>query len=65
RRFDFTDDDDLALRLLKEEKVLVVSGTGFNWPGADHCRIVCLADTDTFGSALDGLERMLDRHRVQ
>ncbi len=64
RRFDFSDDEDLATRLLKEKKVLVVSGTGFNWPGADHCRIVCLANTDTLAVAMDRLSDFLGDHSV-
>jgi alanine-synthesizing transaminase len=34
------DDEKLVQDLLLQEKILVVQGTGFNWPGHDHLRIV-------------------------
>lgn len=40
--FNITDDVQFALDLLKREKVLIVQGTGFNWPTPDHFRIVFL-----------------------
>lgn len=49
------DDERLVLDLLEQEKILVVHGTGFNWPTPDHLRIVTLpwgADLQT------ALERM-------
>ncbi|AJW40889.1 pyridoxal phosphate-dependent aminotransferase [Rhodococcus sp. 15-725-2-2b] len=36
------DDEKLVQDLLLQEKILVVQGTGFNWPGHDHVRIVTL-----------------------
>ncbi len=36
------DDEKLVQDLLLQEKILVVQGTGFNWPGHDHIRIVTL-----------------------
>lgn len=36
------DDEKLVQDLLLQEKILVVQGTGFNWPGHDHLRIVTL-----------------------
>ncbi|MBK5222969.1 MAG: pyridoxal phosphate-dependent aminotransferase [Acidimicrobiia bacterium] len=36
------DDEKLVLDLLLQEKILVVQGTGFNWPDHDHLRIVTL-----------------------
>ncbi|NIL74711.1 MULTISPECIES: pyridoxal phosphate-dependent aminotransferase [Rhodococcus] len=36
------DDERLVQDLLLQEKILVVQGTGFNWPGHDHVRIVTL-----------------------
>lgn len=36
------DDEKLVQDLLLQEKILVVQGTGFNWPGHDHLRIVML-----------------------
>ena len=36
------DDEQLMLNLLRAEKVLLVQGTGFNWPTPDHFRVVFL-----------------------
>ena len=40
------DDQQFVLDLLASEKVLVVQGTGFNWPQPDHLRIVFLPNAD-------------------
>ena len=40
------DDEQFALDLLLEEKVLVVQGSGFNWPYTDHFRVVFLPNSD-------------------
>ncbi|MFK5584510.1 pyridoxal phosphate-dependent aminotransferase [Serinicoccus sp. LYQ131] len=49
------DDVQLCLDLLEQEKILVVHGTGFNWPTPDHLRVVTLP----WGADLkDALERM-------
>ena len=36
------DDEKMVLDLLLQEKILLVQGTAFNWPTADHFRIVFL-----------------------
>ena len=41
-KFHIKDDMQFAYDLLREEHVLVVQGTGFNWPDPDHFRIVYL-----------------------
>jgi len=49
------DDMRLCLDLLEQEHILVVHGSGFNWPATDHLRIVTLpAQRDL----TDALERM-------
>lgn len=40
--YEIHDDTQLVLDLLVNEKILVVQGTGFNWPHHDHFRIVTL-----------------------
>jgi alanine-synthesizing transaminase len=37
------DDEQFVLGLLRQEKLLVVQGTGFNWPHHDHFRLTTLA----------------------
>ncbi|HEY5856074.1 MAG TPA: pyridoxal phosphate-dependent aminotransferase [Aldersonia sp.] len=40
--YEIHDDERLVQDLLLQEKILVVQGTGFNWPNPDHLRIVTL-----------------------
>ncbi len=57
KRFNITDDQQLVLDLLLDKKVLLVQGTGFNWPEPDHLRIVFLPDVRVLK---DVFERMID-----
>ncbi|MEE8715761.1 MAG: aminotransferase class I/II-fold pyridoxal phosphate-dependent enzyme [Coriobacteriales bacterium] len=64
RRFGITDDNQFALDLLRRKRVLVVRGTGFNWPAPDHFRIVYLPDIDTLRQAMEALADFLsDYHQ--
>ena len=44
--YPIADDQQFAYELLAEEKVLIVQGTGFNWPRPDHFRLVFLPNPD-------------------
>ena len=55
------DDRRFALELLLEEHLLVVPGTAFGWPQADHLRIVTLPRTGELEDAAARLERFLRR----
>ncbi|HVO21292.1 MAG TPA: pyridoxal phosphate-dependent aminotransferase [Anaeromyxobacter sp.] len=57
------DDQQLILDLLVEEKVLVVQGTGFNWPHPDHFRVVFLPHEDELREAIERIARFLGRIR--
>ncbi len=61
RRFGIADDMKFAMELLQEEKVLVVHGSGFNWPHPDHFRMVFLPALDDLKLAIDRIGRMLQR----
>jgi alanine-synthesizing transaminase len=43
--------------LLLQEKILVVQGTGFNWPQPDHFRIVFLPEVAELETALSRMQR--------
>ncbi len=58
-KFTFQDDEQFVLDLLTEQKVLVVSGTGFNYPDKSHFRIVILPDLDTLTLAADRIQTFL------
>ncbi len=53
------DDQDFFLQLLEETKVMLVQGTGFNWPDADHFRIVFLPHEDDLREAIGRVARFL------
>lgn len=57
------DDEQFMLELLKEEKVLLVQGTGFNWPQPDHFRVVFLPHENDLTEALGRLARFLENYR--
>ncbi|HET6667093.1 MAG TPA: pyridoxal phosphate-dependent aminotransferase [Intrasporangium sp.] len=56
------DDERFAYDLLSEEKLLVVHGTGFNWPTHDHFRIVFLPRIRELEDAVGRLERFLSTY---
>ena len=56
------DDERFAFDLLSEEKLLVVHGTGFNWPTPDHFRIVFLPRVEDLEDAVGRLERFLSTY---
>ena len=61
--YPIADDQQFAYELLAAEKVLVVQGTGFNWPTPDHLRIVFLPNSDDLTEAIGRIARFLDQYR--
>ncbi len=61
-RYRIEDDEQLVLDLLLEEHLLIVQGTGFNWPRPDHVRIVTLPHVDDLQDAIERFGRFLDRY---
>ncbi len=59
-RFNITDDVQFALDFLKRERVLMVQGSGFNWPKPDHFRLVFLPHPEELVETMDRLEHFLD-----
>ncbi len=57
------DDEQFMLELLKEEKILLVQGSGFNWPHPDHFRVVFLPHEDDLTEAIGRLARFLGHYR--
>jgi len=56
-------DQDFIAELLREERVLLVQGTGFNWPDADHFRLVFLPHEDDLREAIGRVARFLEGYR--
>ena len=63
RVYPIADDQAFILELLEEEKVLVVQGSGFNWPEPDHLRIVFLPNADDLHEAIGRIAHFLDGYR--
>jgi alanine-synthesizing transaminase len=57
------DDQQFVLDLLREQHVLVVQGTGFNWPRPDHLRIVTLPRADDLTEAIGRIGTFLAEYR--
>ena len=57
------DDQQFVLDLLREQHVLVVQGTGFNWPRPDHLRIVTLPRADDLTEAIERIGTFLAEYR--
>ena len=63
KMYPIADDQQFAYELLAEEKVLIVQGTGFNWPQPDHFRLVFLPNADDLTDAINRIARFLDGYR--
>jgi alanine-synthesizing transaminase len=63
KKFSITNDMTFAFDFLREEKVLIVHGTGFNWPSPDHFRIVFLPRVDDLTVALSRLGHFLKAYK--
>lgn len=55
------EDSTFAMRLLEEEHVLVIPGSGFNVSYTDHLRLTMLPEQDTMTEVLVRMERLLAR----
>ena len=57
------DDRQFFLELLKETKVMLVQGTGFNWASPDHFRIVFLPHEEDLREAVGRIAKFLENYR--
>lgn len=53
KKFDIVNDEQFALDLLKEKKILLVHGGGFNWQQPDHFRVVYLPRIEVLKEAAE------------
>jgi alanine-synthesizing transaminase len=56
------DDQEFVLDLLRTKHVLVVQGSGFNWPNPDHLRIVTLPRADDLTEAIGRIGEFLAQY---
>ncbi len=62
-KFNITNDEQFALDLLHEKKILLVPGKGFNWGKPDHFRVVYLPRIEVLSECMENLEQFLAHYR--
>jgi len=65
KRFNITNDEKFMLDLLRDQRLLLVHGTGFHWKEPDHFRVVFLPDKATLTDAMRRLEMFLGKYRQE
>ncbi|MDT8281749.1 MAG: pyridoxal phosphate-dependent aminotransferase [Gammaproteobacteria bacterium] len=61
--FNIKDDEKMVMDLLKQEKILIVHGSAFNWPGTGHFRVVFLPRVDELTKALSAMKHFFSHYR--
>lgn len=57
------DDEQFVLDFLKQEKILLVHGQGFNWKDPDHFRIVYLPRVEELAEIQEKMQRFLHQYK--
>ena len=65
KKFNITDDEQFALDLLHDKKILITRGGGFNWDEPDHFRIVYLPRIEVLAECMDDLADFLTTYRQE
>ncbi|QMW65141.1 pyridoxal phosphate-dependent aminotransferase [Mumia sp. ZJ1417] len=60
--YPIVDDEKFAYELLREQKLLIVQGTGFNWPTPDHFRLVTLPRVEDLEDAIGRIATFLETY---
>jgi len=60
KKFNIENDEQFALDFLKEKRVLVIPGKGFNWHEPDHFRVVYLPRVEVLKKCVRKLGEFLD-----
>lgn len=63
KKFNIVDDEKFALDLLREKKILIVHGGGFNWEQPDHFRVVYLPRIEVLKDAIEKMGDFLSYYR--
>lgn len=63
KKFNLHDDEKMVLDFLKQKKILIMHGKGFNYPTPDHARIVYLPRRRILGEAMEALADFLKDYR--
>lgn len=62
-KFNITNDEKFALDLLREKKILIIHGGGFNWEKPDHFRVVYLPRIEILDEATKNLADFLTYYK--
>lgn len=65
KKFNITSDEQFALDFLREKRVLIIHGSGFNWRQPDHFRIVYLPRIEILNESMHSLSDFLQHYRQQ
>ncbi len=63
KKFHISDDEKFALDLLREKKILIIHGGGFNWKQPDHFRVVYLPRIEVLKDAVENLGDFLSHYQ--
>ena len=63
KRFNITDDEKFALDLLRDKKILLIHGGGFNWKQPDHFRVVYLPRVEVLKEAAESITDFFSYYR--
>ncbi len=63
KKFNIVDDEKFALDLLRDKKILLINGRGFNWGEPDHFRVVYLPRIEVLEDAMDKLGDFLSYYK--
>lgn len=64
-KFNITDDEKFALDLLRDKKILLIHGGGFNWKQPDHFRVVYLPRIEVLKEAARKITDFFSYYRQQ
>lgn len=65
KKFNITNDEKMVLDLLKQEKILVVHGSGFNIQEKNYFRLVFLPHIDELAPAIDKIKHFFSTYRQE
>lgn len=63
KKFNIIDDEQFALDLLHQKRILITRGGGFNWDKPDHFRIVYLPRMEVLREAMTDLADFFEHYR--
>lgn len=63
KKFNIQDDEKFALDLLRDKKILLINGRGFNWAEPDHFRVVYLPRVEVLEDAMGKLKDFLSYYK--